>query len=148
MSKPLGLVCRLLMTSPSLSYAIQVERKNPLRIIERILFALIGLLLITLITVLLVVPQSVSDGLATLATVPFVARLAVVLLLDVLVLAFIFLQLRPKSPASSGLIVKAPGALADISVDSARSFILAAVQKVPDVVSTEAKLEAVRGKAK
>ncbi len=119
-----------------------------MRILERILFALIGLLLITLITVLFVVPQAVADGLASVATVPLVARVAVVLVLDLLVLAFIYLQLRPKAPTGSGLVVKAPGALADISVDSARSFILTAVQKVPDVVSTQAKLEAVRGKAK
>lgn len=119
-----------------------------MRILERIFFALIGLLLITLITVLLVVPEAVSDGLLNLANVALVVRIAVVLVLDLLVLAFLYLNLRSKSPTSSGLIVKAPGALADISVDSARSFILSAVQKVPDVVSTEAKLEAVRGKAK
>ena len=119
-----------------------------MRILERIFFALIGLLLMTLITVLLVVPDAVSEGLANLVNVPLLARLAVVLVLDLLVLAFLYLQLRTPAPTSSGLIVKAPGALADISVDSARTFILNAVQKVPDVVSTEAKLEAVRGKAK
>jgi hypothetical protein len=119
-----------------------------LRILERVLFALVGLLLITLITVLFVVPQSVSEILVNLEAVNIIIRLAVVLVLDILVLAFMFLQLRPRPVNVPGLVVKAPGALADISVESARSFILSAVQKVPDVVSTEARLEAVRGKAK
>jgi hypothetical protein len=113
-----------------------------------VLFALVGLLLITLITVLFIVPQSVGEMLVNLATVPIIARVAVVLVLDVVVLAFLFLQLRPTPSTAKGLVVRAPGALADISVDSARSFILSAVQSVPDVISTEANLEAVGGKAK
>lgn len=119
-----------------------------MKVLERLLLALLALLVITFISVLVIVPESVSDVLDRLAGVNLAVRLALVLVLDVLVLALVYLRLRPQTVSAAGLVVRAPGALADISVDSARSFIISAVEKVPDVVSTQAKLEAVRGKAK
>jgi hypothetical protein len=119
-----------------------------LKLIERILLVILGLLVITLIAVFFIAPDAVSDLMDGLQNVNILVRLGVVLVLDILVLAFVYSRVRTPSTTVEGLIVKAPGAITDIGIDSARSRILSAVQQVPNVIAADAKLEAVRGKAK
>jgi hypothetical protein len=119
-----------------------------LKLIERILLALVGLLVITLITVFFMAPEVLSNILDGLRGVNIVLRLGVVLVLDILILAFVYSRLRSPSVVVEGLVVKAPGAITDIGIESARARILSGVQQVPNVIAADVKLEAVRGKAK
>lgn len=119
-----------------------------MKLIERILLALVGLLLITLITVFFMAPEVLNNILEGLQNVNIVLRLAVVLVLDVLILAFVYSRLRSPRVTVEGLVVKAPGAITDIGIESARARILNGVQAVPNVIAADVNLEAVRGKAK
>lgn len=119
-----------------------------MKLIERVLLGLAGLLAITVITVFFIAPEPLINILNSLRNVNIVLRLAVVLVLDILILAFVYSRLRTPSIKTEGLVVKAPGAITDIGIDSARARILSAVQQVPNVIAADVKLEAVRGKAK
>lgn len=118
-----------------------------MRLIERSALLVVGLLAITLITVVLVAPEVVNDFFITLAQVNFIVRLVVVLVIDVAILAFLYSRLRPARTVGDALIVKASGAIADVSIDSAQTLILNAVKSVSDVVSASAVVQAVGGKA-
>ena len=76
-------------------------------------------------------------------------RLPLAILLDVVILVVIAVLVRgERAPQhEGGLIVKAQGAIADISVNSARDRMLRAVREVPAVISAEATVKALRGKA-
>jgi len=118
------------------------------KLFERVVFVLVGLILIILISVLFIVPDTLAAAFLGLADVNVVIRLGLALVLNALVLVSIYLRLRP-GPASdaTGLVVKAQGAMADVSVESAREMVLNAVNQVPGVSKAEVKLQAVRGKA-
>lgn len=118
-----------------------------MKLIERVLLALIGLLSITLVTVFFMVPEVVSNILDGLQGINIILRLGVVLVLDILILAFVYSRLRAPSVAVEGLVVKAPGAITDIGIESARARILSGVQQVPNVIAADVKLEAIHGKA-
>lgn len=118
-----------------------------MRLLSRFLIVIAGLLAITLLTVLFVVPQTLIDFLTPLTGVNLVVRLVIVLLVDVAILALIYVRLRPRTVPGDGLVVQASGAMADVSPESAKQLILSAVTKVPDVTSATADLKAVRGRA-
>lgn len=118
-----------------------------MKLLEKLLLVVIGLLAITALTVFFVAPQALIDLLQAIIAINLAVRLAIVLVIDVAILALIYTRLRSPRVTSDGLIVKSSGAVADISVDSARKLILAAVQKVPDVTAASADLTAVQGKA-
>src|SRR5690606_9945495 len=122
-------------------------KEDVVRILEKLLIVILGLLAITALTVFFVAPQALIDVLQAIIAVNLAVRLAIVLVIDVAILALIYTRLRSPRVTSDGLIVKSSGAVADISVDSARKLILAAVQKVPDVTAASADLTAVQGKA-
>ena len=118
-----------------------------MQLIDRLLVIVAGLLLIAVVTVIVLVPEAIITALVGLADVNLLLRVAVVVVVNILILVLLFLRLRTRRGPSSGLEVKAPGAFTDISIDSARSLILNAVNNVPDVVSTNASVKAVDGRA-
>ena len=71
------------------------------------------------------------------------------ILIDVVILGIIVVLVRSERQvrANDALIVKAQGVHADVSIDSARERLLRAVRDVPDVISAQAEVKAVRGKA-
>jgi hypothetical protein len=118
-----------------------------LRLINRVLAIVIGLVLIGVITIVAIVPEVPRGMLAGMEEVNLVLRLAVVVVLNVLVLIALYLVLRSPKKITNGLAVRAPGAYTDVSIESARKLILSAVESVPDVVSANAVVKAVNGKA-
>ena len=110
---------------------------------------LVGISLAILVTVLLLNPDSIVTLALNLSATSALIRLPLAILVDVIMLAVIVVLVRgERSPHSrSGLMVKAQGAIADVSVNSARDRILRAVRDVPDVLSAEAKVKALHGKA-
>lgn len=118
-----------------------------MRLLERILLVILGLLIITLLTVIFIAPQTVADLMITLQNINIAIRLAVVLVLDAFILALLYVRLRPQKIDANSLVVKASGVVADISIDSARGHILRAVRAVPDVTEASAELQAVQGRA-
>jgi hypothetical protein len=120
-----------------------------LALVRRIIIVLVGISLAILVTVLLLNPDSISNLALNLGlTSPFI-RLPLAILIDVVILAVLAVLVRgERAPQpEGGLIVKAQGAIADISVDSARDRMLRAVREVPGVISAEATVKALRGKA-
>lgn len=118
-----------------------------MKLIARLLTLILGLLTITLFTVIMVAPNALADFLNNFSQVNFVLRLIVALLIDLVILALVYTRLRPEPAATDGLVVKAPGAIADVTTDSARALILSAVEQVPEVVSATADVKAIQGKA-
>jgi hypothetical protein len=75
-------------------------------------------------------------------------RIVIAVLLDLVLLALAYLQIRPaRKPESTGLTMRSSGAVAEVSVESARERILKAVSEVSDVVSVEARVVPIRGRA-
>lgn len=118
-----------------------------MRFIDRILAVVVTLILIGLITVVAIAPDSLRVALAGIEEVNLVLRVAVVVILNILILIGLFLALRGPRKEITGLAVRAPGAYTDVSIESARKLILAAVEAVPDVVSATATVKAISGKA-
>ncbi len=77
-----------------------------------------------------------------------VLRLAITIVIDLFLLLLMYLQVRP-DPGSkvNGLVMRGSGAITEVSVESARDRILKAVSDVADVVSVEASVKPVRGRA-
>lgn len=120
-----------------------------MNVVRKIIIALVGLSLALLLTVLLLNPESIRQLALSLGDTSALIRLPVAVLIDALILVIVMILVRADRSAhpASGLIVKAQGAIADVSVESARDRILRAVRTVPDVLSAEAEIKAVRGKA-
>ncbi len=120
-----------------------------MNLVRKIIVALVGLSLALLLTVLLLNPASIMQLALSLNDTSALIRLPITILIDALVLVIVVILVRSdrSDRPASGLIVKAQGAIADVSVDSARDRILRAVRAVPDVLSAETEIKAVRGKA-
>ena len=118
-----------------------------MRVMDRVGVVIGGLLLIMLVTVVLLAPESIMLLLAGVADVNLLLRLALVVVVNILILAFMYTQLRGRHKTSTGLAVKASGAYTDVNVESARALILNGVKSVKDVVSADVKVEAVNGLA-
>jgi hypothetical protein len=99
--------------------------------------------------VLLLVPDAIAQFAFNLSATSALIRLPAAILIDALVLVIVVVLVRSErnSRPATGLIVKAQGAIADVSIESARERILRAVRAVPDVLSAETDIKAVRGKA-
>lgn len=118
-----------------------------LRLVERVLHLILGLLAITLVTIIFAAPDSLAIFFTGIGQVNFIIRLVGVLVIDIAILALLYIRLRPRRVPGDGLVVKASGAVADVSVDSARTLILNTIRQVPEVTSAAATLKAVNGKA-
>jgi len=119
-------------------------------LIRRIVIALAGISLALLITVLLLDPRSIDELALNILLTSVLLRLPAAILFDLIVLAVVVVLVRSERvprPASAGLVVKAQGVIADVSVESARERILRAVRAVPDVLAAEASVKALRGRA-
>lgn len=119
-------------------------------ILRRITLILFGLLFITIITVAVLVPQALLSIAARVDPIPTPLRLVLVILVDVIILALIYSLIRRRRVVNKGgLIVKSGSGnvLADVSTESARERVLKAIREVPAVVSAEARLDAIDGKA-
>lgn len=119
-----------------------------MHVLKRIALILIGLLLFAFVTVIFLVPDLLVALGENIAAVALVARIIIAVIIDAVLLALVYTQVRPapKVP-ETGLMVKASGAITDISIESAKERILRVVRTVPDVMSASANLEAIHGKA-
>lgn len=120
-----------------------------MNITRGIFIFLAGLLLAVFLTVLLVAPQTLIAWIGMISELPVTARVAVAVVLDLVLLALMYLQIRPAPRIGSkdGLVMRASDTITEVSVDSTRDRILNAVNEVPDVISVETKVTPVRGKA-
>lgn len=118
--------------------------QNILRTIRRIALLLPVFVVVALLTVLLLVPEAISDFVQSFAPL---ARLVVVIVMYALVVLGIYLGIRRSERQISGLVVKARGALTVVSTESARDRVLAAVRELDDVTSADAQVTDRRGRA-
>jgi hypothetical protein len=116
--------------------------------IRRFYLSLLTILLIIGVTLFLVFPVTVSNWASVLSEQTPVLRILVALVIDLLLAAFLYLQVRPDARArATGLMMQASGAITEVSVESARARILKAVSDVPDVISADAEVKPIRGRA-
>ncbi len=118
-------------------------------LIRKIIIVLVGLSLAILMTVLLVNPDAIVALAPSLGSASALIRLPLAILIDALILAVLTILVREtrQTRSGSGLMVKAQGAIADVSVESATDRILKAVRDVPEVLSATATVKAQHGKA-
>lgn len=118
-----------------------------MRLVDRVLAIVTSLILIGVVTVVAIAPETLRAALLGIENVNLVLRVAVVVVLNILILVTLYLGLRSPRKPVNGLAVRARGAHTDVSIESARRLILNAVESVPDVVSANATVKAVNGKA-
>lgn len=106
-----------------------------------------GVLVLAVITVLLLAPDTVSRAFASISEINIALRAAVMVALNALVLLLMYLRVRRRGVPVEGLVVQAQGALANVEVESVRAIVLDAVNDVPGVLSSEAVIKAVHGQA-
>lgn len=106
-----------------------------------------GVLVLALVTVVLLAPETVERLFAGIGAVNIALRTAAMVVINLLVLVLMYLRLRRQAAPVTGLTVQAQGALANIEVESAQTIVLRAVKDVPDVRSAEATIRAVQGRA-
>lgn len=93
-------------------------------------------------------PQTVSVWAGTISEQSSLIRVLVTVIVGALLLFVMWLQIRPDPKAQmTGLMMRVSGAITEVSVESARERILKAVSDVPDVVSAEAQVKPIRGRA-
>ncbi|HSS97168.1 MAG TPA: hypothetical protein VLK33_09065, partial [Terriglobales bacterium] len=116
--------------------------------LRRVYLLLLGLLLVIMVTLLLLSPQAVGTWVGSISELSLVVRIIITVVVDLFLLALMYFQVRP-DPGSkvTGLIMRGSGAVTEVSVESARERILKAVSDVPDVISAEATVKPVRGRA-
>lgn len=115
---------------------------------KRLYVLLLSILVAMLVVILLVSPQTISAWTASLSEIPVLLRAAAALVVDLGLLALLYFQVRPEPGAKvNGLMMRASGAITEVSVDSARERILKAVSEVPDIVSVDAQVKPIRGRA-
>ncbi len=119
-----------------------------MNILRRLIVLLMGLALIGATAIFLLFPQLVGAWAASISEAPLLIRLLLTVVIDAVLLILISTLIRPDPKAKlSGLVMRTSGALADVSVESARERILKAVGDVKDVVSVEAQVKPVQGRA-
>lgn len=119
-----------------------------LNFLKRIYLVLVTLMLVAGIAVLLLAPGQVGGWLSsTVVELSVVIRVLVTILLGGLFVVLTYMQVRPAPSNHTGLVMKVSGAITDVSIESARDRILKAVEEVADVVSAEADIKPLRGKA-
>jgi hypothetical protein len=117
-------------------------------LIRRFYMAVISVAVIVGLTFFWVAPQSVSSWAGTVSEIPSLVRIAIAAVLDVLLLVLLYIQVKPDPRRQvTGLMMQASGAITEVSVDSARARILKAVNEVPDIVSADADVKPIHGKA-
>jgi hypothetical protein len=112
-----------------------------LNLLQRLILVIVLVIVGLVVTVILLQPDLI-------ARLDSGVRVILALLIDLVLFGMLAVVLRrERVPNETALMVRAPGAVADVSVASARERILRAVRSVPGVTSAEAKVEAVRSRA-
>lgn len=116
--------------------------------LRRFYLVLITLALVASLSLFLLFPQTVNNWSAALSDQSPLIPVLVTAVLDILLLTLLYLQVRPDPrERATGLMMQASGAITEVSVESARDRILKAVSDVPDVISADAEVKPIRGKA-
>ena len=118
-----------------------------MRLVDRFLIIISGLVLIGVVTVLLLVPESLVAMLETIQTLGLIVRLVIVIVVNIVILIILYLLTRSRRQPSKGLAVNASGAFADVSVESARTNNPERRQCGADVTAAGATVKAVEGRA-
>ena len=120
-------------------------------LLRKLVVVVVGVALALLLTVFIVDPRGTAAIANGIADVSFGIRVALAALFVVLILLVMVALIRDPRPrqrtTDGGLVVKAQGAVADVSVPSVRDLILKAIRDVPNVKSVEAQVASARGKA-
>ena len=118
-----------------------------MRVVDRVIAVIVAVIIIAVVSIVGLVPDSIRRIMASLEESSLLLRLVTVMVINILVVIGLLARLRGPRKVTTGLAVKAPGSQTDVSIESAQTLLLSAVEEVPDVVSAEAKVKAVNGKA-
>lgn len=97
-------------------------------------------------TLVLIMPKAFGES---LETVSVGLRLLVAALIDAAYFGLMYLQIRrrPAPPSDAGLEVRMAGMIAHLDIESAKERILKAIRELSDVVSADATIKSLHGKA-
>lgn len=116
--------------------------------LKRLYLLLVTIILAVVVFIALLAPVQMGSWLTnSLSETSSILRIVLAATLGGGLLAITYLQVRPVRQEHSGLVMKVSGAITDVSIESARDRILKAVEAVPDVISAEATIKPVRGRA-
>jgi hypothetical protein len=116
--------------------------------LKRLYLILVTVFLAVIVVMALLAPFQVGDWLTnTLAQTSVILRIVLGVILGGGLLALTYLQVRPVAQERNGLVMRVSGAITDVSIESARDRILKTIEAVPDVISAEATIKPVRGRA-
>ncbi|MBL8163012.1 MAG: hypothetical protein JNJ61_13580 [Anaerolineae bacterium] len=116
--------------------------------LKRLYLLILTVALIAVVVLFLLAPGSVNGWTGSIMEAPVLLRVLVALVVALLLGALTTMQIRgERRNRMSGLMMRAGGAITEVSVDSARGRILKAVSDLPDVASAEAQINPVRGRA-
>lgn len=117
-------------------------------LLKRVYLLLVTLLLIAAIVLLLLLPQTVSSWSAAITEQSVFVRVILAALAGIGLFSLTYLQIRPdRREKATGLMMRSSGAITEVSVESTRERILKVVSAVSGVVSVDAQVKPVRGRA-
>ncbi len=121
---------------------------NVLGFLRRLYLILLSLIFIVVLAIFLLSPATIANWAGSISEISVIVRglLAALLVVALLVLMYVQVRRDPRSNVT-GLVMRGSGAVTEVSVESARERILNAVSDVPDVVSAEAEVKPVEGRA-
>lgn len=116
--------------------------------LRRFYLSLITVLLIAFLGLFLLAPQTIGMWAGAISEQAIIVRILALVGGGLILLLLTWIQIRPDPKVRmTGLMMRASGAITEVSVESARERILKAVSDVPDVVSAEAQVQPIRGRA-
>lgn len=119
-----------------------------MKFLRRLALILAELVLFLLVTVVLLYPSLLEQVIADLANIDIVVRAAIVVFVDLVLLAAIFVQLQPQHTyRGEGLVVKSGKSMATISTESVDNKIIKAVKEIGDIESVTCKTRSEGGHA-
>lgn len=119
-----------------------------MNLLRRLYLLLLSLALIALVGGALLFPETFQTVIGSISEQSSIIRLLVAVVVLLALLGLAWLQIKPDPRARmTGLMMRSSGAITEVGVDSTRDRILKAVSDVPDVVSVEAQVKPIRGRA-
>lgn len=116
--------------------------------LKRLYLLLLTVALIVVVVLFLLAPGSVSSWVSSMMEAPVLLRVLVTLVIGLVLGAVTGMQIQgERKNRLTGLMMRAGGAITEVSVESARGRILKAVSDLPDVASAEAQIKPIRGRA-
>ncbi len=118
-----------------------------MKLLNRIMVLIIGALLVIVITLIILAPDTLANVLGTINGTSPILRLIAVVVIDVIIALLVYAVIRNDRHVTSGLVVKASGLLSDISVESTRDRVVQSIAALQGIQDVTGEVKALNGRA-